>query len=118
VLLKEIDDRGFTFYTNYGSRKAADLAAHPHAALGMFWEPMHRQIRVEGEIEKVTAAESDAYFAVRPRDSQIGSIASPQSQPIASRAALEERVAKVMAAHGEGIPPRPASWGGYRVLRR
>jgi pyridoxamine 5'-phosphate oxidase len=116
VLLKEIDDRGFTFYTNYESRKAAHLAAHPYAALVMFWEPLHRQIRIEGTIEKVSAAESDAYFATRPRGSQIGAIASPQSQPIASRAALEELVAKVTADHGEGLPPRPAYWGGYRVV--
>jgi pyridoxamine 5'-phosphate oxidase len=116
VLLKEIDDTGFTFYTNYESRKAADLAAHPFAALVLFWEPMHRQIRIEGAIERVTDAESDAYFATRPRGSQIGAIASPQSQPIASRAALEEIVAKVTTEHGEGLPPRPAHWGGYRVL--
>ena len=116
VLLKEIDERGFTFYTNYQSRKAADLAAHPHAALVLFWEPMHRQIRIEGAIEKVTPAESDAYFAARPRGSQLGAIASPQSQPIASRAALEELVAQVTADHGEGLPPRPAFWGGYRVV--
>ena len=116
VLLKEIDDRGFTFYTNYESRKAVHLAAHPYAALVLFWEPLHRQIRIEGTIEKVSSAESDAYFATRPRGSQIGAIASPQSQPIASRAALEERVASVMAEHGEGLPPRPAHWGGYRVV--
>lgn len=116
VLLKEVDDRGFTFYTNYQSRKGSDLAAHPFAALVLFWEPMHRQIRIEGTIERVTDAESDAYFATRPRGSQIGAIASPQSQPIASRTALEERVAKITAEHGEGLPPRPAYWGGYRVL--
>ena len=116
VLLKEVDERGFTFYTNYESRKGADLAAHPFAALVVFWEPMHRQIRIEGAIEKVSPEESDAYFATRPRGSQIGAIASPQSQPIATRAALEELVANVTTAHGEGIPPRPAHWGGYRVV--
>jgi pyridoxamine 5'-phosphate oxidase len=116
VLLKEIDDRGLTFYTNYQSRKATDLAAHPFAALVLFWEPMHRQIRIEGAIERVTDTESDAYFATRPRGSQIGAIASPQSQPITSRAALEDLVVKVTAEHGEGLPPRPAYWGGYRVV--
>ena len=116
VLLKEIDDRGFTFYTNYQSRKGTDLAAHPFAALVFYWEPLHRQIRIEGAIEKVSPEESDAYFAARPRGSQIGAIASPQSQPIATREALEAVVARVTAEHGEGIPPRPAHWGGYRVV--
>ncbi|HSN30562.1 MAG TPA: pyridoxamine 5'-phosphate oxidase [Kofleriaceae bacterium] len=115
VLLKEIDDRGFVFYTNYESRKGRDLETHPFAALVMFWEPLHRQIRVEGAIERVTDAESDAYFAVRPRGSQIGAIASPQSMPIPDRALLEKRVA---AAEAEftGAVPRPAHWGGYRVV--
>ena len=116
VLLKEVDDRGFVFFTNYDSRKGADLAAHPFAALVAFWEPLHRQIRIEGAIEKVDAAGNDAYFATRPRGSQIGAIASPQSQPIASRAALEHRVAEVERAVGEGAPKRPAQWGGYRVV--
>lgn len=116
VLLKEIDERGFTFYTNYQSRKAADLAAHPYAALVLHWDPLARQVRIEGAIEKVTAEESDAYFATRARGSQIGAIASPQSEPIESRAALEAMVAKVTTDHGEGIPPRPAHWGGYRVV--
>jgi len=116
VLLKEIDDRGFTFYTNYQSRKGSDLAAHPYAALVLFWEPMHRQIRIEGSIEKVTSEESEAYFATRPRGSQLGAIASPQSQPIATRAVLEEQVAKLQLQLGETMPPRPAHWGGYRVV--
>src|SRR5688572_22638474 len=115
VLLKEIDDRGFTFYTNYESRKAADLAAHPFASLVLFWEPLHRQIRIEGMIEKVSPEESDAYFATRPRGSQLGAIASPQSKPIESRAALEKLVAEVSANVGEASP-RPAYWGGYRVV--
>src|SRR3954453_321573 len=92
VLLKGVDDRGFVFFTNYDSRKGSDLAAHPFAALVAFWEPLHRQVRVEGAIEKVSAADSDAYFASRPRGSQIGAIASPQSQPIGSRAELEQLV--------------------------
>ncbi|HEU4729495.1 MAG TPA: pyridoxamine 5'-phosphate oxidase [Kofleriaceae bacterium] len=116
VLLKEADDRGFVFFTNYDSRKGQDLAAHPFAALVVFWEPLHRQIRIEGVIEKVSAAESDAYFASRPRGSQIGAIASPQSRPIASRAVLEQLVAEAERAVRDGQPERPAHWGGYRVI--
>jgi pyridoxamine 5'-phosphate oxidase len=116
VLLKDVDERGFVFFTNYESRKARDLAAHPFAALVAFWEPLHRQIRVEGAIERVAAADSDAYFASRPRGSQIGAIASPQSQPIASRQLLEQRVAEIEQATGAAAPPRPAYWGGYRLV--
>ena len=116
VLLKEVDDRGFVFFTNYDSRKGNDLAAHPFAALVAFWEPLHRQVRIEGEIEKIAPADSDAYFASRPRGSQIGAIASPQSRPIASRAALEALVADTERAVGSGEPVRPPHWGGYRVL--
>src|SRR5215813_8574168 len=104
VLLKEVDDRGFVFFTNYESRKASDLAAHPFAALVVFWEPLHRQIRIEGAIEKVSPAASDAYFASRPRGSQIGAIASPQSRPIANRVALEALVADAERAVGTGAP--------------
>jgi pyridoxamine 5'-phosphate oxidase len=116
VLLKDIDDRGLVFFTNYDSRKGNDLAAHPFAALVLFWEPLHRQIRVEGAVEKVDAAESDAYFAVRPRGSQLSAIASPQSQPIESRGLLEQRVADATREAGDGPPARPAHWGGYRLL--
>jgi pyridoxamine 5'-phosphate oxidase len=117
VLLKELDDRGFVFYTNYESRKARDLATHPFASLVLYWEPLHRQIRIEGSVEQVTAVESDAYFATRPRGSQLGALASPQSQPIASRAELEERVAAVATMYAEDMQPsRPAHWGGYRVI--
>jgi len=111
VLLKDIDARGFVFFTNYDSRKGRDLAAHPRAALVLFWEPLHRSVRIEGAIERVTAAESDAYFASRPRGSQVGAIASPQSQVIVDRAELEARVGAVT-----GELARPAHWGGYRVL--
>jgi pyridoxamine 5'-phosphate oxidase len=116
VLLKEIDARGFTFFTNYDSRKGADLAAHPHAALVLFWEPLHRQVRIEGTVEKVDDAESDAYFASRPRGSQLGAIASPQSKPIATRKLLEDAVADVAATVADGTPLRPSYWGGYRVV--
>ncbi len=116
VLLKELDDRGFVFFTNYDSRKGRDLAVHPFAALVAFWDPLHRQVRIEGAIEKVAPADSDAYFATRPRGSQIGAIASPQSRPIASRQALEQLVAEAERAIGDGQPPRPDHWGGYRVV--
>lgn len=116
VLLKGIDDRGFVFYTNYRSRKARELAATPHAALVLFWESLHRQVRIEGAIERVSAADSDAYFAARPRGSQLGAIASPQSEPIATRAALETLVAEVARRHGEAPLARPDYWGGYRVV--
>jgi pyridoxamine 5'-phosphate oxidase len=117
VLLKEIDERGLVFYTNYTSRKARDLASHAFAALIFYWEPLHRQIRVEGTVERVSDADSDAYFASRPRGSQLGAIASPQSQVLASRADLEERVTSLATQFAEEVqPPRPAYWGGYRVV--
>lgn len=116
VLLKDIDDRGFVFFTNYHSRKGHQLAKNPYAALVFFWEPMHRQVRVEGTVELVTPEESDAYFASRPRGSQLGAIASPQSQPIQSRAILEDRIAALTATLGDANPPRPEHWGGYRVI--
>jgi pyridoxamine 5'-phosphate oxidase len=116
VLLKDVDDRGFVFFTNYDSRKGKDLAAHPFAALVVFWEPLHRQVRIEGAIARVAAAESDAYFATRPRGSQIGAIASPQSRPIESRWALEQMVAEAERATGGAAPVRPAHWGGYRLV--
>jgi pyridoxamine 5'-phosphate oxidase len=116
VLLKDVDARGFAFFTNYDSRKGRDLAAHPFAALVLFWEPLHRQVRVEGAISRVAAAESDAYFTTRPRGSQIGAIASPQSRPIESRGALEQLVAEAERAAGGADPGRPAHWGGYRLV--
>jgi pyridoxamine 5'-phosphate oxidase len=116
VLLKEVDAGGFVFFTNYDSRKGRDLAAHPFAALVLFWEPLHRQVRVEGAISRVGAAESDAYFTTRPRGSQIGAIASPQSRPIESRGALEQLVAEAERAAGGADPGRPAHWGGYRLV--
>ena len=116
VLLKEVDDRGFVFFTNYDSRKGRDLAAHPFAALVLFWEPLHRQVRVEGAISRVAEAESDAYFTTRPRGSQIGAIASPQSRPIESRGALEQLVAEAERTAGGADPVRPAHWGGYRLV--
>lgn len=116
VLLKEIEPRGFTFFTNYQSRKGTDLVTHPYAALVLFWEPLHRQIRIEGAVEKVSPEESDAYFATRPRGSQLGAIASPQSQPLESRAALAAAVEALDRQLGQSEPSRPAHWGGYRVV--
>jgi pyridoxamine 5'-phosphate oxidase len=116
VLLKEVDDRGFVFYTNYDSRKARDMVSHPFAALTLYWEPLHRQIRIEGSIETITDEESDAYFATRPRGSQLGAVASPQSQVLANRHVLEQRVAELAQRYGETPIPRPANWGGYRVV--
>lgn len=116
VLLKEVDDRGFVFYTNYDSRKGHELARNPYAALVFYWEVLHRQIRVAGQVERVTPEESDAYFAARPRGSQLGAIASPQSRPIASKAVLEDRVAQLERELGDAAPARPAAWGGFRVV--
>src|SRR5262249_51308103 len=105
-----------TFYTSYRSRKAGDVAAHPHAALVLYWETLHRQIRIEGTIERASPEESDAYFASRPRGSQLGAIASPQSQPIPSRGALEALGEGVARELGDAAPARPEHWGGYRVV--
>lgn len=116
VLLKELDARGFTFYTNYQSRKGQELDASGVAALVFFWEPQHRQVRIEGTVERVSAQESDAYFAVRPRGSQLSAVASPQSQVIRDRSVLEDSIGALRQQLGAAAPARPASWGGYRVL--
>jgi pyridoxamine 5'-phosphate oxidase len=116
VLLKELDERGFVFFTSYESRKARELEASGRAALLFYWQPFDRQIRIEGAIERVEPERSDAYFATRPLGSRLGAIASPQSQPLASRAELEAKVAAVQAALAGAEPTRPATWGGYRVI--
>ncbi|WP_084584162.1 pyridoxamine 5'-phosphate oxidase [Sphingomonas azotifigens] len=115
VLLKGYDERGFVFYTNRESRKAGDLAANPHVALLFHWKSLRRQIRIEGPIAFVSDAESDAYFASRSRDSQLGAWASDQSRPLDSRATFEERYEAVRARFEGGAVPRPPHWGGYRV---
>ncbi len=116
VLLKALDDTGFTFFTNYTSRKGRALAAHPRAAMTFLWLELERQIHIEGVAERVSATESDAYFAVRPYASQIGALASAQSTAIAKREELETRFAQCAAQYPEGGPiPRPEHWGGYRV---
>jgi pyridoxamine 5'-phosphate oxidase len=114
VLCKEIEPAGGSvrFVSNYRSRKAGELAANPHASLVFFWDHLHRQVRIEGLIEKASPEESDAYFATRSRDSQLGAHASGQSAPIASRAALRAQLDAVTAQF-PGTVPRPAHWGGY-----
>jgi pyridoxamine 5'-phosphate oxidase len=115
VLLKDLDDRGFVFYTNYHSRKARDMAESGRVALLFYWPSLVRQVRVEGSVEKVSATESDAYFASRPVESRWGVYASNQSEVIESRAALESRYDLAREMYGDTIP-RPSWWGGYRVL--
>ncbi|WP_402719572.1 pyridoxamine 5'-phosphate oxidase [Janthinobacterium rivuli] len=115
VLIKQFDERGFTWYTNYHSDKGQQLEHNPHAALLFFWRELERQVRIEGTVVKTTAAESDEYFNVRPLQSRLSAIASQQSAPIDSRAALESNYEAVAAAVGDAQPPRPAHWGGYRL---
>lgn len=115
VLLKGLDDRGFAFYTNLASRKARDLTANPRAALVFRWEPLERQVVVTGAVKQVSAEEADAYFATRPRDSQLAAWASPQSQPITERGELEERFVELQEAYDGREIPRPPGWGGFRL---
>ncbi len=118
MLLKGFDEHGFTFFTNYDSRKGRELAANPRAALCVFWQPLERQVRVEGTVEKVGREESEAYFSGRPRQAQIGAWVSQQSSPITSRAELE-RIEAELQKRFEGKPvPLPDYWGGYRVVPR
>jgi pyridoxamine 5'-phosphate oxidase len=116
VLLKDVDARGFTFYSNAESTKGGQLAGRPVAALLFHWKSLRRQVRVRGTVEPVTAAEADAYFASRARESRIGAWASDQSRPLADRAALEAAVARETSRFGEGEVPRPAHWTGWRVM--
>jgi len=113
VLLKGYDEQGFVFYTNYASRKGRELAERPWASLLFFWQPLERQVRIEGRVERVSAAESDVYYHSRPLGSRIGAWASRQSQPV-TRAELEAREAELRARYGDA-PPRPEHWGGYRL---
>ncbi|MCU0353346.1 MAG: pyridoxamine 5'-phosphate oxidase [Cytophagales bacterium] len=117
VLLKALDETGFVFYTNYGSRKAAEMPEGSWVALTFLWLELERQVRAEGRVERVSAEESDAYWTVRPRASQIGAWASPQSSLVADRQVLENRKRELEAQYADGQPiPRPPHWGGYRVL--
>jgi len=115
VLLKEVDARGLVFYTNYESRKGAELAANPFAAILFHWVELEREVRVEGRVERAEAAAADAYFASRPLLSRIGAHASPQSREIEDRAWLEREFAAAQARLGDA-PPRPPHWGGYRLV--
>jgi pyridoxamine 5'-phosphate oxidase len=115
VLLKGLDERGAVFYTNRRSRKGQALAANPRAALLFHWDPLHRQVVIEGRVEQIGDDESDAYFASRPRASRIAAWASRQSEPVESRAALDEAYHSIEEKFEGGDVPRPPHWGGYRV---
>lgn len=115
VLLNQRDERGFVFFTNTGSAKGRELAGDPKAAVVFHWKSLRRQIRVRGPVEQVSAAEADAYFATRPRLSQIGAWASQQSRPLEGRFALETAVARYTAQYALGSVPRPEHWTGYRI---
>lgn len=115
VLLKAVDTAGFVFFTNYESHKGRELAANPYASLLFYWIELERQVRVDGRVEKIEAAQSDAYFASRPLASRHGAWASPQSSVLPDRAALEARFVEVQQRMGEDVP-RPPQWGGYRVV--
>jgi pyridoxamine 5'-phosphate oxidase len=114
VLLKGIDDEGIQFFTNYGSRKGRELDANPRAAATLYWQPLYRAARLEGPVERLIAAESDAYFESRPRGAQIGAWASAQGSVLRDRAELEERVRAVEERFPDAVP-RPDHWGGYRL---
>ncbi|MGD9845012.1 MAG: pyridoxamine 5'-phosphate oxidase [Variibacter sp.] len=116
VLLKGVDDHGFVFYTNLESKKARELAGQPKAALVFHWKSLRRQVRVRGPVERVTDAEADAYFATRPRGSQIGAWASKQSSPLESRMAFEKAIALTTAKYAVGTVPRPPHWSGFRIV--
>ncbi|HRZ11718.1 MAG TPA: pyridoxamine 5'-phosphate oxidase [Kiritimatiellia bacterium] len=116
LLLKSADEKGFVFYTNYDSRKAVELEANPRATMVFFWTEYYRQVRVEGRLEKVSDEESDAYFASRPRGSQVGAWASRQSAEIAGREVLEARCREIEQRFAGQPVPRPPNWGGYRLV--
>jgi pyridoxamine 5'-phosphate oxidase len=116
VLLKAWDARGFVFYTNYESRKGDELLAHPKAALNFHWKSLRKQVRIHGLVETVADAEADAYFASRPRDSQLGAWASEQSRPMPARTTFEARLADVELRYKDAPVPRPPHWSGFRVV--
>lgn len=118
VLLRGCDERGFVFFTNYDSRKAGELESNPYAALVFHWPLLERQVRVEGRVERTTEEESDEYFATRPRGSQLGAWASPQSRPLAGREELEQCMEKAVSQFGSDRErvPRPPFWGGFRIV--
>ena len=116
VYLRGWDERGFLFYTNYDSRKGRELADNPQAAAVLYWKELERQVRIEGTVVRASDAESDAYFAGRPRESCLGAWVSLQSQPLADRETLERRTAEFDAKFASGPIPRPPNWGGYRLM--
>lgn len=116
VLLRSIDEQGFCFFTNYESRKGQDLAVNPWAALLFWWGRLERQVRIEGQVEKLSEAESDAYYHSRPKGSRLGAWISAQSQVIPNRHFLEEKLAAFEAKYADHEPPRPPFWGGYRLV--
>jgi pyridoxamine 5'-phosphate oxidase len=116
VLLRGVDERGFCFYTNFASRKGDELASNPHAAIALHWPEVLRQVRATGRVERVTDAESDAYWYARPRSSRISAWASAQSEPVATRDELEARVVEMEARFVDDDVPRPEGWGGFRVV--
>lgn len=115
LLIKEFDQRGFTFFTNYESRKGQEMGENRHAALLFFWIELERQVRIEGRVERISTDENDSYFHSRPLGSRLGAIASSQSRPVSSREALEEKFAQVEQQYGEH-PARPEHWGGFRLV--
>ncbi len=118
MLLKALDERGFVFYTNYQSDKGEELEANPAAAITFFWPALERQVRIEGEVEKVSAQESDAYFAIRPLGSRIGALISKQSRMLPCREQLQEQVTVANEIYHNTAPIRPEYWGGYRLLAK
>jgi pyridoxamine 5'-phosphate oxidase len=116
VLVKGFDERGFTFFSNYESRKGTELAENPRAALLFYWDPMGKQVRIEGPVERTSAQESAEYVRTRPRGSQLSALASPQSRPVAGRDVLERRVAELESRHPGDELPVPRWWGGYRLV--
>jgi pyridoxamine 5'-phosphate oxidase len=115
VLVKQMDERGFVFYTNYGSRKARELTANPRAALLFYWDPLGRQVRIEGGVARTTAEESTTYIRTRARGSQLSALSSPQSRTVQSRAVLETRVAELSERYAGADLPLPEAWGGFRL---
>ncbi len=118
VLLRGLDERGLVFFTNYESHKARDLEINPAAAVAFYWAPLHKQVRVEGDVARISEAESDKYFAARPRGHRLSAWASPQSRPVEGRAALEAALKSVDERFAGVDVPRPAFWGGYRLVPR
>jgi pyridoxamine 5'-phosphate oxidase len=116
VLLKGVEDGGFVFYTNYQSAKGIQLQTNPHAALNFYWPQMARQVRIRGLVEKISSELSDSYFSSRPKHSQLGAIASPQSRKISDRAFLEQALNQLIEEHGQELVVRPEHWGGYQLI--